>query len=283
VAQITWRVQSTQTRAPCPLCAASARRIHRHYERTLADLPWATYRVRLQLRVRQWFCHNRHCPRRICTERLPTVAAPWARRTLRLAHHLLALSVGWGGRAGVRLGHAWDLAVSRHTLLRGLRRLPRPVLPTPRALGVDAFALRKAQTSGTVLIELERQRPVALLPDRTYEPLAQWLREQPGVQVSARDRATAYAAGARPGAPAAPQGADRFHLLRNLAETWEQVLQQQRTGLKTLHVPSAGFPLAGAPQPAVVEAPPPAPTAQPAALRPPSAGAAPRHPHRRQR
>jgi transposase len=53
-------------------------------ERTLADLPWAAYRVRLQLRVRKWFCGNRRCRRRIFTERLPTVAAPWARRTLRL-------------------------------------------------------------------------------------------------------------------------------------------------------------------------------------------------------
>jgi hypothetical protein len=45
----------------------------------------AHYRVRLQLRVRKWFCRNRHCHRRIFTERLPTVAVPWARRTLRLA------------------------------------------------------------------------------------------------------------------------------------------------------------------------------------------------------
>jgi transposase len=40
-AQITLRVQSTQPRAPCPLCATPARRIHSDYGRTLADLPWA--------------------------------------------------------------------------------------------------------------------------------------------------------------------------------------------------------------------------------------------------
>jgi hypothetical protein len=40
-AQITLRVQSTQTSAPCPLCATPARRIHSDYGRTLADLPWA--------------------------------------------------------------------------------------------------------------------------------------------------------------------------------------------------------------------------------------------------
>ena len=88
MAQITLRVHSTQATVPCPLCATPARRIHSHYERTLADLPWAAYRMRLQLRVRKWFCGNRACRRRIFTERLPTVAAPWARRTLRGPTHM---------------------------------------------------------------------------------------------------------------------------------------------------------------------------------------------------
>src|SRR6266566_5694721 len=102
-AQIILRVQSTQTSAPCPLCATPARRIHSDYGRTLADLPWAQYRVCLQLRVRKWFCRNRACRRRIFTERLPTVAAPWARRTLRLAQRLGALGVALGAQPGCSL------------------------------------------------------------------------------------------------------------------------------------------------------------------------------------
>jgi hypothetical protein len=120
-AQITLAVQSTQTSASCPLCATPAKRIHSHYERTLADLPWAQYRVQLQLRVRKWLCRNRHCPRQPFTERLATVAAPWARRTLRLVQLLVALGVALGGKAGVRLGQAWDLPVRRNTLLRSAR------------------------------------------------------------------------------------------------------------------------------------------------------------------
>jgi hypothetical protein len=42
-AQITLRVRSMQTTAPCLRCATPAQRIHSHYERTLADLPWAHY------------------------------------------------------------------------------------------------------------------------------------------------------------------------------------------------------------------------------------------------
>ena len=145
-AQITLRVRSRQTSVPCPLCTTPARRIHSHYERTLADLPWAAYRVHLQLRVRKWFCRNRSCPRRIFTERLPTVAAPWARRTLRLVQHLVAVGLALGGKAGVHLSQQLALAVSRNTLLRLLRRQPAPSFPTPTVLGVDDFALRKRQT-----------------------------------------------------------------------------------------------------------------------------------------
>src|SRR4029453_11952621 len=206
-----------------PLCATPARRIHSDYGRTLADLPWAQYRVYLQLRVRKWFCCNRACRPRIFTERLPTVAAPWARRTLRLAQRLGALGVALGGTAGVQLGHQWDVVVSRNTLLRLLRKLPLPALPTPRVLGVDDFALRKRHTYGTILVDLEHRQPVALLPDRTAETVAQWLQEHPGAKVIARDRSSAYAEGARQGASAAIQVADRFHLLQNLREALDQV------------------------------------------------------------
>jgi transposase len=234
-AQITLRVQSTQTRAPCPLCATPARRIHSDYGRTLADLPWAQYRVSLQLRVRKWFCRNRACPRRIFTERLPTVAAPWARRTLRLAQRLIALGMALGGKAGVRLGHQWDVGVSRHTLLRGLRRQPALALPTPRVLGVDDFALRKRHTYGTILVDLERRQPVELLPDRTAETVAQWLRAHPGVEVIARDRSSTYAEGARQGASEAIQVADRFHLLQNLRETLDEVFTTHHHALDAVN------------------------------------------------
>src|SRR5207248_3566473 len=101
-----------------------------------------------------------------------------------------------------------------------------PTPPTPRVLGIDDFALRKGRVYGTILVDLERRRPIDLLPERTAETIATWLRDHPGVAIIARDRAQDYARGAAEGAPEATQVADRFHLLCNLHEVLTRSLQR---------------------------------------------------------
>src|SRR5918995_38581 len=52
---------SQQPAPGCPLCHVAARRLHSHYERTLADLSWAGWTVRLELGVRKLFRDNPDC------------------------------------------------------------------------------------------------------------------------------------------------------------------------------------------------------------------------------
>jgi transposase len=240
--QITLLVSSIQAAPRCPGCNVPARHVHSRYIRTLADLPWSGYRVTWRLRVRKFFCRHGTCPCRIFTERLPGLVAPWARRTLRLAARLLAIGLALGGAAGARLSRTLGLTGSRNTLLRVIRRAPCPVLVAPQVLSVDEFALRKRHTYGTLLVDLERRRPLALLPDREATTVAQWLEAHPGVEVVVRDRAEVYAEAARLGAPTALQVADRFHLLQNLTEVLTDVFRAHASQLARIHAQGLAVP-----------------------------------------
>ena len=111
-----------------------------------------------------------------------------------------------GGEAGARLLHAVGILVSPDTLLRLIRNTPEPEVKTPRVLGVDDWAKRrgrlqriaprKGHSYGTILVDLETQKPVDLLPDRKAASLEAWLKEHPGVEIISRDRSKEYIKGA---------------------------------------------------------------------------------------
>ncbi|WP_306297123.1 transposase family protein [Nostoc sp. C057] len=119
-ATITLIIASVQAVTQCPICTSQTHRIHSRYERTLADLSWADYKITLQMRVRKFFCLNANCKRRIFTERLTNVTVPWARRTLRLAQQFTTIGLALGGAArGETIAARWFHCESQYTVATG--------------------------------------------------------------------------------------------------------------------------------------------------------------------
>jgi len=229
---ITCTLATLQETAPCPQCAQSSHAKHSRYLRSVADLPWAGMKIRLAIRARKFFCRTPACPQRIFTERLPAIVAPRARRTQRLALEQRQLALEQSAEAAARTARRQGMPISPRTLLRLVRAAPICTPSTPRVLGVDDFAFRKGHVYGTILVDIERHQPIDLLPERTASVLADWLAEHPGVEIITRDRATEYAEGARRGAPNAVQLADRFHILQNVREMVQRLLEPHQAALQ---------------------------------------------------
>lgn len=239
---VSFNLASTSLPATCPLCSKKTARLHSHYQRTVADLPWSGRRVKLFLNVRKFRCPHRRCPRKIFTERLPALVEPYARKTVRLHEVLEMVGFALGANAGVQLIGRLGMEASATTLLRYIREAAIASYPPPEVIGVDDFSIRRGRRFGTIIVDLLRHRPIDLLADRSAPTLAGWLKAHPSAQIIGRDGSKEYARGIAYGAPEAVEVLDRWHLLKNLREALERMLDRNQKVLGGIALPSSTRP-----------------------------------------
>lgn len=133
------------------------------------------------------------------------------------------------------------MSTSPDTLLNLIRAAPSSAVENPEILAVDDWAWRKRHNYGTMLVDLAHHHPLDLLPGRSAQSFAEWLKEHPGVQIITRDRAEVYADGAEEGAPDAVQVADRWHLLANLRQALERYFTRRHNGLPRIEAQAASI------------------------------------------
>jgi transposase len=145
---------------------------------------------------------------------------------MRLAQAHLAIGSSLGGEAGARLAAKTAMPTSPDTLLRRVKQSSARPTVAPKFVGIDDWAWCKGQRYGTLVVDLETNDIIDLLPDRDAATVKAWLAAHPGVELVSRDRASAYSKAASEGAPEAQQVADRWHLLKNVREAVERLLER---------------------------------------------------------
>jgi transposase len=220
-------LEPVRTVVACPVCGTDSQRIHSSYQRRPWDLPWGLWLVQLVVHVRRFFCDHPACPRRIFVESFPAVLARYARQPERWRQVLLELAHSTSAEMAARVARWMGYVTSPDPLIRR-QRAERFTFPASRVLGVDELALRRGLTYGTLLVDLERHQPIAVLEGRTAEPLTSWLQAYPTVAILVRDGADAYVLAGRQAAPDVLQVADRFHLVRNVGGALKTLLYSSR-------------------------------------------------------
>jgi transposase len=155
---ITAVAATTSQEGSCPVCHHLSSKVQSRYVRTLADLSCSGQPVRWLVQVRRFWCLNAGCPRKIFSERLPTCAPAYARRTIRQAENLHELALTAGGKGGTYLAQRQGMPTSRDTLLRLTRRNKPAAAPNPHVLGVDDFAWEKGHRYGNLYLQAEPLR-----------------------------------------------------------------------------------------------------------------------------
>ena len=230
--QLVLHVTATSPSALCPLCQQPATRLHSRYRRMVKDLPCAGQQVQLILYVRKFFCETAHCVRKVFSERLLHLVAPWAQMTTRLDEALQTIGLATCGRLGARLAARLGIMASWMTIVRRIMALPTPQAEHVECLGLDDFAFRRGRTFGTVVVDLDAHQIIDLLPDRQAKTAAAWMATHPEITHVSRDRGMEYVSAATTGAPQAIQVADRFHVCQNLSEAVQRLLARVLTEMK---------------------------------------------------
>src|SRR3974390_3424571 len=189
----TITVRASNESVACPSCGTASRRVHSRYLRRVGDLPLAGRTVGLVGIGGRFRCDAVLCGRHIFVERFADdVLAQSARRTGRLdciVHHLgLAL----GGRPAASFAQRLMLPVSKDTLLRVLRRRAHVPAEPLNVIGIDDWAWGRNHRYGTIVCDLERRRPVALLPDREPATATAWFEQHHEITVISPDRGGGY-------------------------------------------------------------------------------------------
>lgn len=222
-------MRSQTKKCNCPKCMTESSSLHATHHRKVQDLPIYGKRVILDINLYEFNCVNPECSATSFTETFENFLNNYSYMTERLVDLMTTLALETSCESCARILKSMNIKTSGDTVIRTLiKRYEKQSEPECGcAIGVDDFAYKKRHTYGTIIVDEETHKPVAILDGRDGTALKEWLKKNKQVKTVTRDRASAYAKAVEEILPDCMQIADRFHLHQNLMDAVNKILSRE--------------------------------------------------------
>ena len=222
-------MQSKTKHCNCPKCKMETVSRHATHHRKVQDLPILGKRVMLDINLYEFNCVNPDCVITSFTETFENFLNNYSYMTERLVDLMTNIAIETSCESCARILKSMNIKTSGDTVIRTLikRYEKQPKVECGSAIGVDDFAYKKRHTYGTIIVDEETHKPVAILDGRDGATLKEWLKKNKQARTVTRDRASAYAKAVEEILPDCMQIADRFHLHQNLMDAVNKILSRE--------------------------------------------------------
>ena len=175
-------------------------------------------KVILLVKTRKMFCSNCKCEKKTFSECHPFVENN-GKKTRRLVQNILFTSAQLSSVNAAKILKSNSIEVGKSSICSLLKKMPSIMdKSSVKKVCDDDFALRKRFLYGTVMVDLESQKIIDLIPTRNTNEVKEWLSKYSNIEVISRDSAQLYANVAERSHPGIIQVSDRFHIIKGLTE-----------------------------------------------------------------
>jgi len=225
-------LERRETCIVCPRCQTCCSRVKESRPRCIRDLPILERPVLLWLHVRRFECQGcQHRP----WETSETFGAH-VKWTERLYQRVRAEFLG--GCPGRELARRYGLSertVFRWTFEKSRGGRPRKL---GRALGIDEYSRRKGHRYNTLIVDLDKGKPLVTFKGRRSDDVVGWFRSRPQeelarVEVVVLDMSKTYASAIKDLFGESVQVIDRFHVVQLAVNALDEVLRSVQKQLDT--------------------------------------------------
>jgi transposase len=214
----------------CPRCQTCCSRVKESRLRCIRDLPILEHPTVRWLHLRRFACSAcQHRPWE--TSAIFGAHVKW---TERLYHQVREEFLrGCPSRELARRYGLSERTVFRWTFERSRGGRPRKL---GRAIGIDESARRKGHRYNTLIVDVDKGKPIATLKGRRADDVVAWFRSRPQaerdqVEVVVADMSKPYAAAIKEVFGDQVQVIDRFHVVQQAVEALDAVLRAVKNQL----------------------------------------------------